>query len=301
MGICRICWKHVNEFHEFYETIENIHKCLQYNDNSKPLQINAHGTIKHTDNGNDNAHFDDKCNDKIDQNNDYLLIKCESNNFSFMNTAANENESNQIEIENIKLENILNVGIEKEINVTNVMPVTNIDPGKSASPSIHIVNNKQKNYRKKPYNTRAKSTKSTNSVAKKKKTKSVSNKRCDVTNKDDTTPNSFTEISYIKDEIDSSNSDNNCNEVVYIHKKNRKNKNLLIQTIEEEDIKIREFYNLNCQKCSIKLSTITALKTHYNEEHKLKNGYVLCCNTKLFNRSNLLSHMRWHTNPNEFQ
>lgn len=70
---------------------------------------------------------------------------------------------------------------------------------------------------------------------------------------------------------------------------------------DAEDIKISEFFNLNCQLCATTHLKFTEVKAHYLNVHNSTRGYVICCKRKLFKRYELLEHLDWHLNPNEFR
>lgn len=71
---------------------------------------------------------------------------------------------------------------------------------------------------------------------------------------------------------------------------------------QEDDVKIGEFFKLDCQECSEKsFPTFLAVKTHFRLNHATDRGYIACCNKKLFRKGAVLEHLEWHTNPDAFR
>lgn len=70
---------------------------------------------------------------------------------------------------------------------------------------------------------------------------------------------------------------------------------------KDNDKKIRDFFELQCELCGIKSITFRDVKEHYRIEHNQDRGYVSCCKRKFFRRGTLLDHLSWHLNPNDFR
>lgn len=71
-----------------------------------------------------------------------------------------------------------------------------------------------------------------------------------------------------------------------------------------QDVQIREYYSLKCPKCKLHHSTFSELKKHYRKKHYNINSidaYVICCDKRLYTRSELLNHILCHSNPDEFK
>lgn len=60
--------------------------------------------------------------------------------------------------------------------------------------------------------------------------------------------------------------------------------------IEKEDEQIREFCKMECEICPIKFNYFSEVKVHYRDVHN-SNGYISCCNKKLFKRVRVLEHI----------
>lgn len=69
--------------------------------------------------------------------------------------------------------------------------------------------------------------------------------------------------------------------------------------IQDENNKIREFFNLKCEICLRMFDSFAKLRAHYRIEHDVY-GYVICCKKKIYRRCFLLEHIDWHTNPAAF-
>ncbi|XP_077295697.1 uncharacterized protein LOC143917936 [Arctopsyche grandis] len=65
---------------------------------------------------------------------------------------------------------------------------------------------------------------------------------------------------------------------------------------------INKFYDLGCEVCKekVEFAEINDLFKHYELEHKTK-GYVICCNSKLYNRRAICMHMGRHLQPTAFE
>lgn len=70
---------------------------------------------------------------------------------------------------------------------------------------------------------------------------------------------------------------------------------------DEEDKKIRDFFDLTCKMCEFRSITFVAVKLHYRQVHLIKRGFVSCCDKKFFRRGRILEHIAWHGNPNSFR
>lgn len=89
----------------------------------------------------------------------------------------------------------------------------------------------------------------------------------------------------------------------YIHKRHmeRKHKEILSEP-EPGDLEISDYIDASCDLCTEKtFATFNAVQMHYLDVHKVRDGYVKCCQ-KRFNRIRLIKeHIEWHTNPNIFR
>ncbi|XP_035904468.1 zinc finger protein 26-like [Anopheles stephensi] len=63
--------------------------------------------------------------------------------------------------------------------------------------------------------------------------------------------------------------------------------------LQEKDEKIKEFYTLECEICSILLDNFVQLQEHYQLVHDTR-GYLRCCNKQFFHRYTLLDHIAVH-------
>lgn len=60
--------------------------------------------------------------------------------------------------------------------------------------------------------------------------------------------------------------------------------------IENEDKQIREYCKMECEICPTKFDYFSEVKVHYRDAHN-SNGYISCCNKKLFKRVRVLEHI----------
>lgn len=60
--------------------------------------------------------------------------------------------------------------------------------------------------------------------------------------------------------------------------------------IKKEDEQIREYCKMECEICPIKFNYFSEVKVHYRDVHN-SNGYISCCNKKLFKRVRVLEHI----------
>lgn len=72
---------------------------------------------------------------------------------------------------------------------------------------------------------------------------------------------------------------------------------------KKDDERIREFFNLQCEKCTDNqlFNNLREIRTHFRIKHSSSRGYVKCCKRKFFRRSVLLEHLAWHLNPEQFR
>lgn len=71
----------------------------------------------------------------------------------------------------------------------------------------------------------------------------------------------------------------------------------------KDDERIREFFNLKCEKCTDNqlFKSLREIRTHFRDKHSTSRGYIKCCKRKFFRRSILLEHLSWHLNPEAFR
>lgn len=69
---------------------------------------------------------------------------------------------------------------------------------------------------------------------------------------------------------------------------------------EQSEKLISEHCSMDCQKCIFKFKNFEEMKDHYKTKHK-DEGYLQCCSRKFFKSTKLLSHIKWHINPNVYQ
>lgn len=56
-------------------------------------------------------------------------------------------------------------------------------------------------------------------------------------------------------------------------------------------------FNMSCDYCSFKFSSLDEARSHYATVHDNTKGYIRCCNSKLRYRSGIISHLELHSNP----
>ncbi|ETN66522.1 hypothetical protein AND_001688 [Anopheles darlingi] len=70
--------------------------------------------------------------------------------------------------------------------------------------------------------------------------------------------------------------------------------------IREEDERLKQFYSMTCEICSVQLKSFLLLQRHCREAHN-QRGYVECCNQKFYRRFKLIDHLSFHTTPDAFR
>lgn len=69
--------------------------------------------------------------------------------------------------------------------------------------------------------------------------------------------------------------------------------------IAEQDERIREYFQMNCEQCDARFAVLRDAILHYRYEHD-RRGYLKCCDKRFFNRTMMLDHMKHHRDPNAF-
>lgn len=80
-------------------------------------------------------------------------------------------------------------------------------------------------------------------------------------------------------------------------KENARNK------FEEDSQKIKSFYDFSCPECknTKRFENFTALKSHMKSVHKIEQPGIYCCKKKLRARHDLLAHLTFHVDPDQFK
>lgn len=71
--------------------------------------------------------------------------------------------------------------------------------------------------------------------------------------------------------------------------------------ISEYDSFIAQHFKLICNKCQSTAKTFEELQRHFEEIHKRKQAYVICCGTKFRDVCFLVDHINLHLNPEYFK
>lgn len=72
---------------------------------------------------------------------------------------------------------------------------------------------------------------------------------------------------------------------------------------DEEDQKIKEFFDLTCYQCTPNVShdTLLEYKMHCKSVHNDPRAAIVCCSRKLTKRYSVLEHLNYHVNPDKFK
>lgn len=73
------------------------------------------------------------------------------------------------------------------------------------------------------------------------------------------------------------------------------------KTFEKLFAENMHLFNLKCDHCSFKFSSLNDARSHYATIHENQKGYIRCCNAKLKYRSEIISHLEVHLNPQEYK
>lgn len=58
--------------------------------------------------------------------------------------------------------------------------------------------------------------------------------------------------------------------------------------------------DLKCDFCDATVQSLYEARAHYEKEHNYKYGYIKCCGSRLKEPSRIISHIKWHRDPNVF-
>lgn len=79
----------------------------------------------------------------------------------------------------------------------------------------------------------------------------------------------------------------------------RRKKDIALKSKEElalEDVRIQEFYSMECDMCKEKAEDFESLRKHFRKEHGIP-AYIKCCDKKLARKWALIDHILVHKNP----
>ncbi|KAL9884194.1 uncharacterized protein ACN427_011154 [Glossina fuscipes fuscipes] len=82
---------------------------------------------------------------------------------------------------------------------------------------------------------------------------------------------------------------------------NKCQENHLKKTLEYDAFISEWKRDLDCVICNTSLPNFTILRTHFRQEHPDQKCYVVCCKHKLYDRFQLVEHIRLHIDPNTFK
>lgn len=75
------------------------------------------------------------------------------------------------------------------------------------------------------------------------------------------------------------------------------------QAIEDENKHVRDYFKMTCELCPMLttwFATFDEANQHYKNVHKLRKGYLMCCERKFKSRSLVVEHTQRHLVPEEF-
>ncbi|XP_005189348.2 transcription factor grauzone isoform X1 [Musca domestica] len=81
---------------------------------------------------------------------------------------------------------------------------------------------------------------------------------------------------------------------------NKKTSTLPKMNCAEYDKFLEEHFKITCDKCQKTFERFRLLCQHFSQEHN-EQGYVMCCDTKFFNRHLLVDHINYHLDPEYFK
>lgn len=58
---------------------------------------------------------------------------------------------------------------------------------------------------------------------------------------------------------------------------------------------------MSCSMCPTMFDSIQNARQHYLEVHRLRNGYLRCCQIKMKSLTEVKEHIEWHSNPDLFR
>lgn len=64
---------------------------------------------------------------------------------------------------------------------------------------------------------------------------------------------------------------------------------------------INAHFDKTCDICGADLDSYLVAQRHYLKEHKVRDGYLKCCNIKLKTHRTVLDHVHWHDDPETFK
>lgn len=260
-AICSPCWLKLNDFHQFYKTVEQAHSALT-DDSIKKEPLSELMDIEFVDPDlNIKEEPDEKTNSKAKQSTDIsreminqfceLEMPSASSNGTTDIEAELQNPFSELSSHDIKNDNIFE-NIEKhdefEGNVTNSPENTGINP----------TNTEMRKNQK--YVTRQLMT-------------SKRMKR--------------------KAERDESSKKKDCPEKV----KGRSS----IKSNSEDDEMVKKYIPMICELCTFISTDYSSIRKHFRKQHPKMKSYVRCCNKKLFHRLEIVRHAYKHDNPEFFK
>lgn len=64
---------------------------------------------------------------------------------------------------------------------------------------------------------------------------------------------------------------------------------------------MNEFFDMECDLCAFKFTSLQHAKLHYFDEHQIIDGYLKCCRKKFKNLRQINDHLQFHQNPEEYK
>lgn len=84
----------------------------------------------------------------------------------------------------------------------------------------------------------------------------------------------------------------------------KKSRKIIKEEKADRDKQFNEFLaehknllKMNCESCPIIFKTLHEARTHYAKIHKNPNGYIQCCNSKLYYPHHVIAHIKKHLEP----
>ncbi|KAI8124146.1 Zinc finger protein 208 [Lucilia cuprina] len=298
-GICIQCWQHIDDFHNFQQSVHNAQMKFEQDINEIATNIKLeNGLATEVETSNENISFNE------DGTREFCLTQLDIIEVKNEDSFAIEEK---MEDDNDLKMDLLEV-LPKRTRKTKLMEIKD-------EKKVNVKRVRQGKVAVSPKRGRTKLSRKAAKICQEKLTNNTKPINTEIP-KHDINMEEYTKDS---EQMSSENLNNNSNSSITYNDGNESDdpnyhadpdafvsSNDKQKSVKEKRQEIDEFIAnwrplLECDLCQENFKDLTLLRKHFISEHPKQKCYVTCCQRKLVQRVQIVEHIRYHLDPNTFK